>query len=430
MLLLLLHWRLQAQQTSNKKAPVSALHVGSYCPNVRLHFLNNATPVNLLQYKGKIVVLDFFSHICGACIAGFPKLNALQQTAGDKLQVILVSTEPANELQQFFKTNKIAAANRLPVVAGDKMLGALFPHVLVPHDVWIDDAGLVCAITEASLVTQSNVTAMLADKNFTLPLKEDLLDFDATKPLLADGNGGSSDKIIFRSTLCGYINGIESKTAIYTGSNFKRYLCLNQPLKGLYQEALGGIAANHIVLHVQDSTNFIAHNKQELQQHLYCYELIVPASTSLACMHACLVQDVERIFNIKGSFVKQEMPVLALAITDSSKIPLAATEEDSFIQFDDGDSVKIIRRQPLRVMINEMNDASTSSRIIFTDATNFTRAADIKLILHDISNISAINQQLAGYGLALLPRKEEMEMFVIKDAVSVNTFTTISHQNN
>ncbi len=430
MLLLLLQCKLHAQQTSNKKSSASALHVGSYCPNVRVHFLNNATPVNLLQCKGKIVVLDFFSHICGACIAGLPKLNALQQTAGDKLQIILVSTDPANELQQFFKTNKIAAANRLPIVAGDKILSALFPHVLVPHDVWIDDAGLVRAITEASLVTQSNVTAMLADKNFTLPLKEDLLDFDASKPLLTDGNGGSSDKIIFRSTLCGYINGIESKTAIYTGNHFKRYLCLNQPLKGLYQEALGGIDANHIVLEMRDSTNFIAHNTPELQQHLYCYELIAPESTSLTDMHTCLVQDVERIFNIKGSFVKQAMPVFALVITDSSKIPLATTEEDSFIQFDNGDSVKIIRHQPLSVMINEMNDASTSSRIIFTDATNFTRAADIKLILHDISNISAINQQLSQYGLALLPREKEIEVFVIKDAASANTLTTISHQNN
>ncbi len=50
------------------------------------------------KYKGKVVVVDFWSNTCPPCIKAFPKMAKLQRKYGGKgLQIITVSTSKATK---------------------------------------------------------------------------------------------------------------------------------------------------------------------------------------------------------------------------------------------------------------------------------------------------------------------------------------------
>ena len=80
------------------------LHIGSTLPPVTVQLLNNKQ-IALSQYKNKLIILDFFQSICGACISSLPNLNALQEQNAGKLQVLLIAGEPVTTLKSFFATN-------------------------------------------------------------------------------------------------------------------------------------------------------------------------------------------------------------------------------------------------------------------------------------------------------------------------------------
>ena len=64
--------------------------------------------VSLYQYRGKIVMLDFWIKSCGPCIASFPHLNELQQKFGkDGFQLLSINTEDTKEdIAFFYKKHK------------------------------------------------------------------------------------------------------------------------------------------------------------------------------------------------------------------------------------------------------------------------------------------------------------------------------------
>jgi len=86
-------------------------------PALKLQDLNGKT-IPADQFKGNIIVLDFWATWCVPCIAEIPALNQLQEKYGDKgVQVVgvaLASGEAA-EVKPFVGKNKI----KYTVVMGD-----------------------------------------------------------------------------------------------------------------------------------------------------------------------------------------------------------------------------------------------------------------------------------------------------------------------
>ncbi len=64
--------------------------------------------VSLYQYRGKIVMLDFWIKSCGPCLASFAHLNKLQQKFGtEKFQLLSINTEDKKEdIEFFYKKHK------------------------------------------------------------------------------------------------------------------------------------------------------------------------------------------------------------------------------------------------------------------------------------------------------------------------------------
>lgn len=83
------------------------LSVGSTAPVTDLQPLSSAAkPVSLADYRGKVVLLDFWATWCGPCREAFPNINVLHQKYRDQgFEVIAVSNESKETIDRFIRAN-------------------------------------------------------------------------------------------------------------------------------------------------------------------------------------------------------------------------------------------------------------------------------------------------------------------------------------
>lgn len=75
---------------------VNAADVGSPAPVFTVDVIKNATAgkINLSDYKGKVVYVDFWASWCGPCKRSFPKLEELRAKYKDKgFEVIAINMD-------------------------------------------------------------------------------------------------------------------------------------------------------------------------------------------------------------------------------------------------------------------------------------------------------------------------------------------------
>jgi len=154
------------------------LNLGEKIPT---EIFNNLIPseidtINLRDYKGKSIILDFWATWCTACIHAFPKVERLNQKYAKNLQIILVNTSDRDSRQKvegfISAKKKDGSMPNCPVLLHDKVLIRLFPHKVIPHYVWIGQNGKVKAFTDSEDLTDMNVERLMAGLELDLKKKE------------------------------------------------------------------------------------------------------------------------------------------------------------------------------------------------------------------------------------------------------------------
>ncbi len=69
--------------------------------------------LRLDDFRGKMILLDFWATWCGTCIGGFPKMDAIQSEFGNQLKIIRVNAEQTGDTEEkidrLFKKRKESA---------------------------------------------------------------------------------------------------------------------------------------------------------------------------------------------------------------------------------------------------------------------------------------------------------------------------------
>ena len=83
---------------------------GRAAPDFVVHSLADGKEVKLSDYKGKPVLLNFFSTDCPSCRRELPHVEDIQEEAGDRLQVLVVSTDAPAKLRSYLTGEGIELA--------------------------------------------------------------------------------------------------------------------------------------------------------------------------------------------------------------------------------------------------------------------------------------------------------------------------------
>lgn len=161
--------------------PIKPLTIGDTVPDIVFNHVINYKDkkIQVSQFKGKLVILDFWATTCMSCIYGFAKSDSLQYQFKDSIQIILVNPEisrdslaKVNRTLQRFVINR-GVALHLPIALYDRQAYALFPFHYLPNLVWIGSDGIVKAITGAQELTVENIREVLKGKDAGMALKKD-----------------------------------------------------------------------------------------------------------------------------------------------------------------------------------------------------------------------------------------------------------------
>jgi methionine-R-sulfoxide reductase len=131
--------------------------------------------VQLSDFKGKVVVLDFWATWCAPCRAEIPHLVTLQSTFGNKIQVVGISVDAEPEVaEKFVEANKLP----YPVVMSDPAVVSAYKAQGLPTLAVIDQQGRLQDSHVGQVddqVLADEIKKLLPDSSaYKMPSKEEL----------------------------------------------------------------------------------------------------------------------------------------------------------------------------------------------------------------------------------------------------------------
>lgn len=162
----------QAPTGKAQDQPREQLKVGDIIYDLELQNVINYkdSTLRLKDFKGKLVILDFWAPYCGSCIKSFPKIDSLQQNYKDRIQFILVTHSfgegkySPRAVKELFTQLQIQCPGKytFPVaVSGNEKIMELFYHGGLPYYVWISAKGKINAFTSYHLLNAQTIEAFL-----------------------------------------------------------------------------------------------------------------------------------------------------------------------------------------------------------------------------------------------------------------------------
>ena len=143
------------------------LNINDKVPDITLGKILNwkADTLRLLALGKKLIILDFWSFNCLACLQAFPEIDSLQKKFDNDIQFIGVNNESTAMTKKFIENHPQIHFPAIPFVTGDTALSKFFPRAFSPWHVWIDSSLEVRFITDGYNATSSHIRNFLNRTN-------------------------------------------------------------------------------------------------------------------------------------------------------------------------------------------------------------------------------------------------------------------------
>lgn len=371
----------------------------------------------LADWKGKPVIIDFWSTTCLPCIADFPKLENFQKKFGDSLQILLAA-QGLEKTKYFYETRKkINKPVGLPCVIADRAFD-YFKVKEVSTYVWIDDQGYVKAITDYSQVTEKNVADFAARKNVLLRQVEPTFYADKKKYLVTIADEMDSNNVVFNSSLTKNLNGIKvSRNILPKGIGTKVHVT-NHPIIGLYMIAFGDstgpIPLTRIANESAHPEKYIPPKGTDYQEwkkdNTFCYELTVPVNRQNDILKI-MQDDLKRMFGFNAYMEDRVQKCLVLTAEKNEQLMADKSSTPKIVYNTGGITVINHPFAQLFEMIHHYNQDK-----IILDETGITGNVAVALQAQ-MDNVDSLNEALKKYGLNLAYKDRTVKMLIFKDPV-------------
>ena len=423
--------------------PHKPLKIGDQVPDMLLSPLANYKErrAHLSQFRGRLVILDFWATNCQGCIRAFPHMEELQKKFGSDLQILLVNTQSQQQIDHTFEVVGKTIPDfrkyrpRLPSLTSDQQLNALFPHYYIPHEVWISAQGKVIAITDEKAVTEENIRSAISGGPFHLRQKNDLLWQDLHQALLPQIYSSFKDSIVYYSILIKGIDGIRTDIAFHSDT-LKKTVRISRPtvpILELYADALTQSEGfdhpfknanwdygKRVVLEVSDSSRYLWDGKGNYAdwaaEHTYAYEAVLPLHAKDK-LYEDMVADYNRYFSLHGRMENRKMKCLALVRTsEEDKIRYKGPHVyHGAVRIIDSNNAYHLNGSELDLLRESLSEYKPASPYPIVDHTGYTDWADITITapLNDLEKVRA--ELRARYDLDLVEMEAVIPVMVLTE---------------
>jgi len=402
------------------------IKIGEFIPDISVDVNNySSESVKPSDFKGKVLIIDFWATWCSPCVATLPIMDSLQRVYHDKIQFLSVTYQQDSEAIPFLKKleRKIGRKLTFPMVTGDTDLKKLFPHRTIPHYVWIDEHGIVKAITGHDAINEHHIKQAIDNRYETMPRKGDFfVTYTHDHPLLINGNGGSGREMVYHSVLTRYVEGMPSTYTIKSIPGFQgaRFTCTNTSIRNLFAYAYGAgqqlFSRRRISILSKDSLLLSsAHSDDKIdwiRSNGYSYELLV-AEEEKDSLFAIARSELHRLFpQYQVSIEVQSRPCMALVATGDLNLLKSKGKE---ILADFNPFGFVLNNFYLGRIVGQLNAVYMQhSPYWIVDETNFSEPVDLK-IQANLSDFTALNKALKPHGLQFIEKIIDVEILVIRD---------------
>jgi thiol-disulfide isomerase/thioredoxin len=410
---------------------ITPLRIGQKIPDLFIENLVNypKESIKISEFKGKALILDFWTFTCTSCIQSWPKLLQLQEQFQDKLSFLLINTkEDGDKIIPFLREREkiLKIKMNLPVVFNEPILKQYFPHVSVPHLVFIDKNGIIKAITYSWDVHPKIIQQLIDGKDLDIPEKTDInYKFDYRKPLYVNGNGGTEDtggKVVWSTIIKEFKPSILSVNKFGSKAEYSYGVLTNVSVKHMIM-LLYGVIDNEIHLDVPfpvsrvafrtDSTKLVS-VLDGVRQRKYDYTIQITAKKRIPIedIKRKMLSELEEYFGIKITWEKQIKTCLILS---RNNFPLKLYNDGDFkfhpttlsLEFNNITIKKLFER----LSLFSPTYAYFSYPII--DETNYDGKLGKVKISGDISDWTVLRKELSKYGIQFSLQDREVDILVI-----------------
>ena len=353
----------------------------------------------LSDFKGQLVILDFWAVWCGPCLQSFPHLEALQSAFPEDIHILTITQDPEARIQRFLDQREMG----LPIVIDAQgALARQFPHGVIPHTVVIDKSGTVRVIARPSELTEALIRKLLAGQEVRVEEKRDVRSFDPSIPL--SGN----DNLAYQITISPYnphfptYSNATGGLGPYAG---RRILATNLSARALFEIAYQFPPRTRTVVEVADLATFGWSTQQAI-----CLDIIVPEELG-ARRFDIMQQQLDLYFAYEVLVEERVMPVKVLQRIEGAEISVPESAVGTAPYANDtrsGLSLKAARMEQLAGFLeNRLHQA-------VVDETGLDGWYDIELPWYH-ENPAQVHEELKKLGLEIVDAQSSIDVLVIRD---------------
>ncbi|MBD3588677.1 TlpA disulfide reductase family protein [Bacteroides sp. GM023] len=122
--------------------PPSAVGIGDMMVDGDLYDVNDSLR-HISEFKGKFILLDFWSSGCGPCVQSIPEMEKVINTYKDKMTVVSISEDPKARWKEYVKTKGMSGNQWNELRRGRIGLAVSYQVKGIPHYVLIAPDGKI-----------------------------------------------------------------------------------------------------------------------------------------------------------------------------------------------------------------------------------------------------------------------------------------------
>ncbi len=455
------------------------LQIGDTMPDISLGtVINNYTgKTRFSDFKGKLLILDFWSTTCSSCLHDFPYMKKMQEQFSGKIQILLVNTaETRQQITESFNQrykNKIKLPDNLPSIVADSLgsfenhvLFKLFPYRRLGQHIWIDKEGIIRLIGEHENTNPEKIVDFLAGRpiQFLYPdSRLPSLSVDRKTPYYKQLGSLKTTPVVYGSFITPYTNELEGHiNFIIDSANKTRTMhFINIDVAYMYEQAFNGIwKKNANILYSPlslvngdlvifppgtDTLNYSSNEDlinrratdRDFIKSKYCYEQVVSINMPFAKRQQYMVEDLNRFFEeqLGTTAVLEKRKVFCYSIVRTSKFDkvspkseLQSTDHIINLIEEGGRKLKKYKSVPLisvfQLTIQEnpklkdylIQQKRKGKSFLLINETGWdkTKIVNMALPAEELYTINDLRKVLNPYDLNIVEKESDIEFIVFK----------------